>query len=68
MRFVLLLALAACAGKVPDTRYYQLAAPEAQAKQPGEASIAIEPLTTDGAYDDDRIVYRVTPYRLDYYN
>jgi ABC-type uncharacterized transport system auxiliary subunit len=68
MRFVLLLALAACAGKVADTRYYQLAAPEAQAKQPGEASIAIEPLTTDGAYDDDRIVYRVTPYRLDYYN
>jgi ABC-type uncharacterized transport system auxiliary subunit len=68
MRYILLLALAACAGKVPDTRYYQLAPPQTQAKQPGDASIAIEPLTTDGAYDDDRIVYRVTPYRLDYYN
>jgi ABC-type uncharacterized transport system auxiliary subunit len=68
MRYILLLALAACAGKVPETRYYQLAAPPQAAAQPGEASIAIEPLTADGAYDDERIVYRVTPYRLDYYN
>jgi ABC-type uncharacterized transport system auxiliary subunit len=68
MRYLLFLALAACAGSAPETRYYQLAAPQAQAKQPGDASIAIEPLTSDGAYDDDRIVYRVTPYRLDYYN
>jgi len=70
MRYILLLALAACAGKVPETRYYQLAAPQ-QAAQPGDASepsVAIEPLTADGAYDDERIVYRVTPYRLDYYN
>jgi uncharacterized lipoprotein YmbA len=35
MRYLLLFALAACAGKVPDTRYYQLAAPQAAAKQPG---------------------------------
>jgi ABC-type uncharacterized transport system auxiliary subunit len=68
MRYILLLALAACAGKVPETRYYQLAAPQQAAAQRGDASIAIEPLTADGAYDDERIVYRVTPYRLDYYN
>lgn len=68
MRYILLLALVACAGKVPETRYYQLAAPQQAAAQRGDASIAIEPLTADGAYDDDRIVYRVTPYRLDYYN
>lgn len=68
MRYVLLLAIAACAGKVPDTRYYQLAAPAVAATQAGEASIAVEPLTAEGAYDDERIVYRVTPYRLDYYN
>ena len=62
----------ACGGKVPETRYYQLAAPRQAAAQSSEASIepsvAIEPLTADGAYDDERIVYRVTPYRLDYYN
>jgi ABC-type uncharacterized transport system auxiliary subunit len=68
MRYILLLALVACAGKVPETRYYQLAAPQQAAAQRGDASIAIEPLAADGAYDDDRIVYRVTPYRLDYYN
>ena len=68
MRYILLLALVACAGKVPETRYYQLAAPQQAAAQRGDASIAIEPLTADGAYDDERIVYRVTPYRLDYYN
>lgn len=71
MRYILLLALAACAGKVPETRYYQLAAPQQAGLQPGESaepSVAIEPLTADGAYDDERIVYRVTPYRLDYYN
>jgi ABC-type uncharacterized transport system auxiliary subunit len=68
MRCIVLLALAACAGKVPETRYYQLAPSPQAAAQRGDAAIAIEPLTADGAYDDERIVYRVTPYRLDYYN
>ena len=29
--------------------------------------LVLEPLATDTAYDDERIVYRTTPYRLDYY-
>lgn len=68
MKYALLLVLAACAGKVPETRYYQLAAPIAAQKQPASVSVAVEPLAADAAYDDDRIVYRLTPYRLDYYN
>ncbi len=68
MKYLMLLALAACAGKVPDTRYYQLAAPPAAARGPAGPAIAVEPLATDAAYDDERIVYRLTPYRLDYYN
>jgi ABC-type uncharacterized transport system auxiliary subunit len=60
------LALGACSGKMPDTRYYQLAAPTAQA-DPGELVLVLEPLATEAAYDDERIVYRTTPYRLDYY-
>lgn len=64
----MLLALAACAGKVPETRYYQLASPPTTAPAPGGATLAVEPLAADGAYDDERIVYRLTPYRLDYYN
>lgn len=60
------IATAACGGKVPETRYYQLAGPIAKAA-PGELMIVLESLETDSGYDDDRIVYRSTPYRLDYY-
>jgi ABC-type uncharacterized transport system auxiliary subunit len=64
---LILVAVAACGGKLPDTRYYQLAAaPEARARG-GDRVLVLENLTTDGAYDDDRIVYRTTPFRLDYY-
>lgn len=61
------LAVAACTGKVPDTRYYQLAAPAAGAPR-GDLVLVMEPLETEPAYDDDRIVYRTSPYRLDYYH
>ena len=30
--------------------------------------IVVESLASDAAYDDERIVYRNGPYRLDYYN
>ncbi|HEU4733410.1 MAG TPA: ABC-type transport auxiliary lipoprotein family protein, partial [Kofleriaceae bacterium] len=63
------LACAACAGKLPETRYYQLAAPQGQAHERGSGELLVlEPLSTDGAYDDDRIVYRTTPFRFDYYH
>lgn len=77
MKYALLgLALAACAGKLPETRYYQLASPESAKPRPanddppdnGSVALVVETLDTDNAYDDDRIVYRLTPYRLDYYN
>ena len=58
--------LAACGGKLPETRFYQLGSPTAHTGS-GDASLVLEPLTTDGAYDDERIVYRTSPYRLDYY-
>lgn len=65
---VVVLGALACGGKVPETRFYQLAEP-AGGTEPGRGvALAIEPLSTDPAYDDDRIVYRVTPYRLDYYH
>jgi uncharacterized lipoprotein YmbA len=62
------LALPGCGGKIPETRYYQLAAPAPAASQRGTAVLVLEPLQTDAAYDDERIVYRANPYRLDYYN
>ena len=62
-----LVAFAACAGAMPETRYYQLASPEAKATSGGDSVLVLETLHTDSAYDDDRIVYRTTPFRLDYY-
>ncbi|HET9624896.1 MAG TPA: ABC-type transport auxiliary lipoprotein family protein [Kofleriaceae bacterium] len=65
-RVCVLALLAACSGKLPETRYYQLAAPEPHAT-PGAELLVLETPTTDQAYDDDRIVYRTTPFRFDYY-
>ena len=71
MRFALaaLIAAAACGGSTPQVRYYQLGTPPAQAaKSTGDKVLVVEALASDGAYDDERIVYRNNPYRLDYYN
>ena len=58
----------ACGGSAPETRYYQLTAPIGQKAGGGDAILTIEPLQAEGAYDDDRIVYRTSPYRLDFYH
>lgn len=66
---LVLLALTACAGKLPPTRHYALAPVTGEAvAATGEVVLVLEPFTTEPAYDDERIVYRPSPYRLDYYN
>src|SRR5262245_24174061 len=67
-RLVLLLLLVACGGRTPETRFYQLADPAGKPWGGNGVALVVEVLTTDSAYDDERIVYRVTPYRLDYYS
>ena len=63
------LVLAACGSSAPQVRYYQLATPAVRGARDAAGSVlAVEPLGADGAYDDERIVYRVDPVRLDYYN
>lgn len=65
---IVLSAVAGCGGSIPATHYYQLAAPTAPApRATGGSVLAIESLASEGAYDDERIVYRVDPVRLDYY-
>ena len=64
---VLCLALlAGCGSKVPETRFYQLGAPQAAGSN-GDLVLVLEQLATEAGYDDERIVYRTTPYRFDYY-
>jgi uncharacterized lipoprotein YmbA len=73
-RIAAMFALAlvtACGGKPPPpTRYYQLAPPAQPAAPDAQArgALVIEPFTAEGAYDDERMVYRASPYRLDYYD
>jgi ABC-type uncharacterized transport system auxiliary subunit len=65
---VILVLAAGCGGKIPETRFYQLAPPSPTASAKGDTVLVLETLQTDAAYDDERIVYRTNPYRLDYYN
>jgi ABC-type uncharacterized transport system auxiliary subunit len=58
-----------CGGAPPPTRYYTVALRgEREASVEGAPTLVVSPLTADSAYDTDRIVYRLSPYRLDYYN
>jgi ABC-type uncharacterized transport system auxiliary subunit len=55
-------------GGTPEPRYYALSAPPATGQgQRGTLSIAVEELRADAPYDERRIVYRVSPHRLAYY-
>jgi uncharacterized lipoprotein YmbA len=67
MKLAVIVLIAACTGTVPDTHYYQLAPTTAATPPHGDRVLAVDSFTTDGPYDDERIVYRTTPYRLDYY-
>lgn len=68
MKLALVILLAACGGAAPQIRYYQLAPVGAATPATGDKVIVVEALASDAAYDDERIVYRNGPYRLDYYN
>lgn len=60
----------ACASTPPETHYYQLVVSRPPKPTPPSTDLvlAIEPLAVDGAYATDRIVYRRSRYRLDYYH
>lgn len=58
-----------CGGAPPQLRYYALAVPGERLPATAHgATLAVAPLATDAAYDTERIVYRQSPYRMDYYN
>lgn len=68
MKLALIVLLAACGGSTPQVRYYQLASTAAPAPKSGDKVLVVETLNSETAYDDERIVYRNSPYKLEYYN
>lgn len=62
-----ILVLAACGRTTPQINYYRLASNVEPEAKNARAVLAVEPFQTVAAYDDDRIVYRESEYRLDYY-
>jgi cholesterol transport system auxiliary component len=66
---VALIMLAGCFSSLPDKKYFQIpleAAPTAAA--PFASSLLVDRCDIDSLYDDFRIVYRVSPYEINYYS
>lgn len=72
---VAVLALASCGQSIPQTRLYRLSLPKIPIEQPtapgcadGQGpSLVIDELRVDPPYEDPRMVYRETKFRLDRY-
>jgi uncharacterized lipoprotein YmbA len=63
------LATLACGSAPPRVHHYELVvpAPTHPRTRASNLTLAIEPLRVDAAYDTERMVYRLSPYRVDYY-
>jgi ABC-type uncharacterized transport system auxiliary subunit len=69
--FSFCLLLSSCGG-VPETYYYTLAfAPDSQKLNDGHAplpfALGVQKFEAEVIYDDDRIIYRDSPYEIKYY-
>jgi ABC-type uncharacterized transport system auxiliary subunit len=66
---VLCTPLSACPAAIPETSHYRLVPPTPREPVPESEGLVmvVDELRVDAAYDDDRIAYRTSPYRLDYY-
>ena len=60
-------ATACGGGRAPDTHYYDLASNARRHAAAGPV-LSIEPLSAEEPYDDERMVYRENPYRVDFYH
>lgn len=64
-----IVACTASCGSLPPTHFYRLSvAPASLARTPIAGVLSLQSVEADTVYSDDRIVYRSSPYRLDYYN
>lgn len=65
-----MLVAASCGQSIPQTRLYRLSMPPIQASRCARGTgptLMVDELQVDAAYDDPRIVYRTSEYRIDHY-
>jgi len=62
-----LFCLAGCFSASPDKKYYEIHLETGPAAEPFAASILIDRIDIDSLYDDFRIIYRVSPFEINYY-
>lgn len=65
--FVFALLSVSCAS-TPETHYYRVTSLTEPREPSGEVVIGVEPFASDSAYDSQRIIYRKSDFRLDYYH
>ncbi len=64
----IVLFVVGCGSTAPETRYYRVHNLTEKQSPSGDLVIGVEPFATDAAYDEQKIVYRQSPYRIDYYH
>ena len=62
-----LIGLWSCFGASPDKKYYHLELAPAPAEAPSGRSLLIDRIDIASVYDDFRIVYRISPFEINYY-
>lgn len=69
LALALAAALLSCSRTIPETHHYSLLTPPAaRSADVGHGVVTVDELSADSAYDDERIVYRTSAVRLDYYH
>lgn len=65
---LVLLVSSACGSTAPETTYYRVHNLTEPQPPQGDLVIGVEPFAADSAYDNQQIVYRKSPYKLNYYH
>lgn len=64
---VLLVGFSGCFSAGPEKKYYEIHLEAATDLAPFSASLLLDRLEIDSLYDDFRVIYRVSPYEINYY-
>lgn len=62
-----LFCLAGCFSASPEKKYYEIHLEPGPAAEPFAKTLLIDRIDIDSLYDDFRIIYRVSPFEINYY-